>query len=243
MKAKSKAHIKKEEPKKKQSSPIIDDILNDYNNVQKSDNDNNIFKWRTLEDTVLCKAYNGFKAGNKLLAFDLDDTLIESFIEKKKSGKSKSPNKNKEKEGKYTFIFDINKIKAKLDEYQKKGYIFAVFSNQNGIALGHIKENDFKTKIDNLFTNDLKYPFSTIFAKDKDYYRKPSPGMIELFKTKFNENNELDLKECIYVGDAAGRKKSDNYPKNDFSNSDYKFAINCQFKFFTPKEFFLNEKS
>ena len=97
MKTKSKSQKEKEDPKKKQSSPIIDDILKDYNNVQKSDNDNNIFKWRTLEDTVLCKAYNEFKAGKKLLAFDLDDTLIESFIEKKKSEKAKSPNKKKKK--------------------------------------------------------------------------------------------------------------------------------------------------
>ena len=67
--------------------------------------------------------------------------------------------------------------------------------------------------------------------------------MLELFKKRFNENIELDLNECIYVGDATGRKNSKKYPKNDFSNSDYKFAINCQFKFFTPKEFFLNEKS
>ena len=210
-----------------------------------SGNDNDIFKWRTLEDTVICKAYNEFKPGKKLLAFDLDDTLTVSVFEKKKSDKSETKNNEKEKEkvGKYTFSFDLNKMKAKLEEYLKKDYVLALFSNQNGITLGHVKESDFQTKIDNIFTNDLKYPFATIFAKGKDYYRKPSPGMLELFKKHFNENIELDLNECIYVGDAAGRKKSENYPKNDFSNSDYKFAINCQFKFFTPEEFFLNEKS
>ena len=239
-----KGKMKESNAQKKQSSEIIDDIINDYNDMKEEEKDkNNIFKWRTLEDTVICNAYNNFKSGKKLLSFDLDDTII-SF-EKKKSKKSKSPDKknNKEKEESCTFSFDIKKIKSKLEEYQKKNYIFAIFSNQNGIELGHIKENEFKKKIDNIFKEELKYPFATIFAKDKDYYRKPSPGMLEIFKKYFNQNLDLDLNECIYVGDAAGRKKSKTYKKNDFSDSDYKFAINCQFKFFTPEEFFLNEKS
>ena len=199
MKAKSNQNKnnKIKESQNKQSSKIMDDITNDYNNIKDINNNNDIFKWRTLEETVICKAYNDFKPGKKILSFDLDDTI--TSFEKKKSGKSKSPDKDKQKvkDNSYIYTFGINKIKSKLDE----------------------------------------------FAKEKDYYRKPCPGMIELFKKYFNENMELDLKECIYVGDAAGRKKSNTYKRNDFSDSDYKFAINCQFKFFTPEEFFLNEKS
>ena len=219
---------------KKQSSQIMDDIISDYNNIQKGEEKKNIFKWTTLEDTVICNAYNNFKPGKKLLALDLDDTLT-TFGKKK--GKSKDDSSS------YTFAFDIKKIRSKLDEYQKNDFVFSIISNQNGIALGHIKEGDFKKKIDTIFKEELKYPFTVMFAKEKDYYRKPCPGMLELFIKNFNDNQELNLDECIYVGDAAGRKKSKTYKRNDFSDSDYKFAINCQFKFFTPEEFFLNDKS
>ena len=224
---------------KKQSAQTMDDIINDYYNIKGEDCNANIFNWRTIDATVICKAYNNFKSGKKLLSFDLDDTI--TSFEKKKSGKSKP--QDKEAEEPYRFTFDIKKIKLKLDEYKKKDYIFAIFSNQNGITQGHIKEKDFKNKIDKIFTEELKYPFVALFAKEKDYYRKPSTGMFELFKKYFNENIELDLNECIYVGDAAGRKKSKTYKRNDFSDSDHKFAINCQFNFYTPEEFFLNEKS
>jgi bifunctional polynucleotide phosphatase/kinase len=228
------------EKKSDTSSEIMSNIMKDYDSVQdkKEEEKIDIFKWQTLENTVLCKAFNNFLPGKKkLLSFDLDDTLI-TFG---KSGKSKSPNKTKDTP--YKFTFDLNKVKSKLDEYQKNDFIVAIFSNQNGITQGHIKESDFKDKIDKIFSQELKYPIITFFAKEKDFYRKPCVGMFDLFTKKFNENAPLDLSECIYVGDAAGRKKSSTYKRNDFSNSDYKFALNCGLKFFTPEEFFLGEKS
>ena len=229
----------KELEKKNESSTIMEDIMKDYDSKSNQKEEKiDIFKWHTLENTVLCKAFNNYIPGKKkLLSFDLDDTLI-TFG---KSGKSKSPNKTKETP--YKFTFDLNKVKSKLDEYQKNDYILAVFSNQNGITQGHIKESEFKEKIDKIFTQELKYPIITFFVKEKDYYRKPSIGMLDLFQKKFNNDIALDKSECIFVGDAAGRKKSNTYKRNDFSNSDYKFALNCGFKFFTPEEFFLNEKS
>jgi bifunctional polynucleotide phosphatase/kinase len=47
------------------------------------------------------------------------------------------------------------------------------------------------------------------------------------------------MEECIYVGDAAGRKKNKNV-KADHSNVDYKFALNLGCRFMLPETFFLD---
>ena len=179
------------EKKSETSSEIMADIMNDYNSltIQSEDKkDKDIFKWQSLENSLIYKAFNNFIPGKKkLLALDLDDTLITNT----KSGKSKSPNKSKENS--YSFSFDLNKIKSKLDEYQKNDYIFSIFSNQNGITKGYIKESDFKNKIDKIFTQELKYPIIVFFAKEKDFYRKPCVGMLELFQ----KNQEI-IKKMIF---------------------------------------------
>ena len=41
----------------------------------------------------------------------------------------------------------------------------------------------------------------------------------------------INKKKSFYVGDMAGRKK-------DKSDSDFKFALNIKFKFYTPEEYF-----
>ena len=157
-KMEKKTKPKELEKKDNKSSEILSDIMKDYDSIpEKKEEKTDIFKWQTLENTVLCKAFNNFLPGKKkLLSFDLDDTLI-TFT---KSAKSKSPNKTKDLP--YKFTFDLNKVKSKLDEYQKNDFIFAIFSNQNGITQGHIKESDFKEKIDKIFSQELKYPIITL---------------------------------------------------------------------------------
>ena len=58
----------------------------------------------------------------------------------------------------------------------------------------------------------------------------------------FNQHNDgkkVDLKKSVYCGDAAGRKDG---KRKDFSDSDYKFALNIEITFQTPEEYFLDQK-
>ena len=96
------------------SNLLTKDILEDLDKSPQKKIDDDT--WEKLNNSVLFKSFNNYKSGSKLLSFDLDDTII-SF-EKKKSGKSKSP--QKESEDSYIFSFGLNKIKEKLDDYQKK---------------------------------------------------------------------------------------------------------------------------
>ena len=132
-------------------------------------------------------------------------------------------------------------MNEKLEEFKSKNYIFAVFSNQSIISSGQIREDLFKERIDNIFNEAFKFPFIFFAATTKDYNRKPSIGMFELFENKYNNNIKIDKENSYYIGDAAGREKTKT-KKKDFSDSDYKFSINCNLKFLTPEEFFLNEK-
>ena len=80
-------------------------------------------------------------------------------------------------------------------------------------------------------------------ATHDDKYRKPLVGMWDMFL----ENNgltreDIDPQQSFYIGDAAGRKKGPQRKKNDFSDNDYKFALNVGLQFQTPEMFFLEQK-
>lgn len=59
------------------------------------------------------------------------------------------------------------------------------------------------------------------------------------FYNLLNENVKINKETSFQCGDAAGRIS--NKPK-DFSDSDYKFSLNCGLKFYTPEQYFLNKK-
>ena len=62
--------------------------------------------------------------------------------------------------------------------------------------------------------------------------------MWNLFSEKYNGKNKIDMQNSFYCGDAAGRKDGKH---KDFSDSDYKFALNVGISFKTPENLFLGE--
>lgn len=113
-------------------------------------------------------------------------------------------------------------VVTKIKNFKKAGfYIFGV-SNQGGVELGYLTENECQEimketnkKMDNVFD-------SIIWAsKMVSHDRKPNPGMIEQLTSKFN----IDLNTSIMVGD---------------KDSDLMCSLNAGVKqFFYAKDFFV----
>ena len=77
-----------------------------------------------------------------------------------------------------------------------------------------------------------------LVATSEDHYRKPNTGMWDYFVKNLNGGVKVNLQKSIYCGDAAGRPKVGNRPK-DHSDVDLKFAINMNVPFKLPEELFL----
>jgi len=159
---------------------------------------------------------------------DMDGTLIAV-----KSGKKFAHNAN-------DWIILNEKVIEKVKEYHTKGYKIVIFTNQAGIEKGHTKEQDIKTKIENI-TELIGVPIQALIASHNDYYRKPSTGMWKYFASNLNGGKQVNIKESLYIGDAAGRAKEGTRPK-DHSAGDYQFALNVGLQFKTPEMHYHNQK-
>lgn len=169
------------------------------------------------ENKFIEGTYLNFKLKEKIAAFDLDGTLI-----KVKSG-SKFPKDEND------WVFFNDNVIEKLKDLNKEKYCLVIISNQAGISKGKQDINQWKNKIE-LILKKVNLPFKVFASIDNDVFRKP-------YKTLWNlliSNNEIRI-ESFYCGDACGRK-------NDFSDTDYKFSLNCDIKFYTPEELFAGSK-
>ncbi len=160
--------------------------------------------------------------GKKIAGFDLDYTLI-----KPKSGKKFPIDYND-----WTWLYP--NTKEKLIEIAKE-YQVVIFSNQMGIDKGKTTKEEIEIKCKNI-QQDIGIPIIFLMSDKDDKYRKPRIG---LWKILVKEN--INKKDSFYVGDAAGRGKTEEY-KKDYSDVDRKFAENIKVQFYTPESFFLKQK-
>ncbi|GMF16762.1 unnamed protein product [Phytophthora lilii] len=167
----------------------------------------------------------------KIAGFDLDGTLIVT-----KSGKKFAKDKDDWK------WFHPTLVKDKLAQLARDGFTLTIFSNQNGIAKGHITAAQVQSKLEAI-VKQLNLPMLVFLGTENDIMRKPRLGawkeMTKLLSAKGEE--VIDKQASFYCGDAAGRPKIVGRTK-DFAATDYKFALNAGVRFFTPEDLFLGTK-
>ncbi|KAK4160258.1 polynucleotide kinase 3 phosphatase-domain-containing protein [Cladorrhinum sp. PSN259] len=194
----------------------------------------------------------------KIAAFDLDSTLITPA-----SGK-------KHADGPGDWKWWHHSVCPKLRELYEQDYQIIIFTNQGGLTLHPDPKSSssktpkshadrvahFKKKCNSVLPA-IGIPDMTLYAATgKDIFRKPRTGMWdEMLKDLELKQEEIDLAESFFVGDAGGRiatttvaatagvlgkAKAVTIPK-DFSCSDRNMAANIGIKYLTPEQFFLGE--
>lgn len=161
-----------------------------------------------------------------LSSFDLDSTLI-----KTKSNKKFGTDKDD-----WKFIYSNDRMKRKMTGTDTS--IICIISNQLGVSKGKVNDRELLFKFSNIITSlskILENKFICLFgAFQDDLYRKPRTKSLEYIVSvlqPYAKFNSIDYENSYYVGDAAGYG-------DDFSDIDYKFALNANLKFYREDEFF-----
>ncbi|KAI0967993.1 DNA kinase/phosphatase Pnk1 [Xylaria arbuscula] len=184
----------------------------------------------------------------KIAAFDLDSTLIVTASGKKFG--------NDPADWKWWDPV----VPARLRRlYLEGGYRVVILSNQAGLTLhpdpnskapknvGKAKVSNFKQKCSAVLSQ-LNIPTTVYAATARDGYRKPRTGMWKELCADYDiPEDEVDLENSVFVGDAGGRTAcvvssgGGGATAKDFSCSDRNFAHNVGVEYKTPEEFFLDE--
>ena len=200
--------------------------------------------WKIVHQSLIVGSYNDASQPRrqlsrpvKVAAFDLDDALV------------------KPKLGGARFVRNVSShvwwnpaVPERLKELHNDGYLVVIFTNQGSISL---KDNAKSLQKDTLslknfkdqltaFMRELEFQVSVYAATGNDKYRKPRVGMWEELRKNFDlqDDSAIDMDNSFYIGDAAGREKTDKRQK-DHATSDRDLAANIGIKFQTPEEFFL----
>ncbi len=135
---------------------------------------------------------------NKAIFFDRDGTLIKTLV-----SKNNTPIAIKN----YKQLRFENNSKLVIERFQKK-YLIFIITNQPDVSRGkNLKKN--VILINDIIKKKLKIDqvYTCYSDKDKNYMRKPNPGMIYKAQKKY----KLNLSQSYVVGDRnkdilAGKK-------------------------------------
>ncbi|ETI22171.1 polynucleotide kinase 3'-phosphatase [Cladophialophora carrionii CBS 160.54] len=201
--------------------------------------------WRTVENSLVIGRYDASNPSPqqrtlpvKIAAFDLDDTLI-------------VPNQGKTWHRSATSWkwWDAS-VPGRLKSLHDEGYLVVILSNQSTVSLKDNKKllqkdmaslTNFKSQLSAVL-HQLDLPISVYAATGQDKYRKPRIGMWEAVLGDYDLRAEgaVDMTKSFYIGDAAGREKTDKRRKDHATSDSRDLAANIGIKFQTPDEYFLN---
>ena len=158
-----------------------------------------------------------FKFLDKIASFDLDSTLITTKSKKKFATTSED------------WMFMFNNVVYKLRELIDNKYCIVIITNQAGLkkpedVTSWIRKIEDIVKVSSL---ELK----VLCSHRKNEFRKPLVKFYDIFFPK-----TMDKTNSFYCGDAIGRP-------DDFSDTDYKFALNCKLNFKSPENVFMNDNN
>ena len=175
--------------------------------------------WRIVENSLIVGRYDGAEFPKtirtlpvKIAAFDLDDTII-------------SPNTgNKWARSATSWKWWDSSVPGRLKKMYDDGYLVVFISNQVSISFKDISKAlqrdspsllNFKGQVAAIF-QQLDFPGSIYAATSQDRYRKPRIGMWEEILDDYDLQAEgaVDSENSFYVGDAAGREKTDKRRKD-----------------------------
>ncbi|RMZ84393.1 hypothetical protein DV738_g636, partial [Chaetothyriales sp. CBS 135597] len=229
--------------RKIQSTTSSKAVANFFKPASQKDPDK--LSWRVVGNSLIIGRYGpsgplpqGRTTPVKIAAFDLDDTIV-------------SPTGSKWARGAESWMWWDPSVPSRLRSLHDQGYLVTIFSNQGNISLRDGAKKGPKGQQDTASFNNLKaqlgsvlaqldLPISFYGATTQDRYRKPRTGMWDELLEDYDLQSDgaVDLSQSFYVGDAAGRERSDKRSK-DHATSDRDLAANIGISFKTPEEFFL----
>lgn len=179
------------------------------------------------ENDIIIIKPDTFESRTKILGLDFDHTIV------KPHNGNTYPKNSDDWQWLYPCIPEV------IRKYYNNGYCIVIFTNQN---------RTFKLEQIYNVMNILDIPYKVYIGKNKEY-KKPSRYMFDLFINNDTDNsdntnntgktksvnsvivNEIDYTNSLYVGDALGRR-------NDWSDCDLKYALNCGLNYKSPEEFY-----